>query len=504
MRNLIYFLFFLLPFVGFGQITLEKRLEFDLKDDERIVGTYPIGNQGLITLSVELIKGASDNYILTKYDTDLQREKSVSFQKEPRLYPVGNFTNEDTTQIVFLFENKKEWIIKKIDLAGFEISEDRFSKEDLFFRKIEQLNYCINGKLFFRGIRKKKPAILILDLENRQEFQAEIPGINRSRTIESFEFDSEFQHVLIFQRDGKDLKKAAMNLLLMDLNGSFSDPLSLDTNPAYSIIDGEVTWLKEDAFVIAGTYGLSGRSLVASGYYIARYEDGRQLFITYHSFTDFDNFFKYLPERTQKKIEKKKNRKSSRGQTDFIKTRIALHPVEVLDGMFRIVGEVFYPTYRTETYTTTGANGQVTTSTRQVFDGYQYSHAAILDVDQDGAKLKDYCFTMFLFYKPFSVVLNLRIKEDKNGNMFFIYANGSNIKGASISADQQLSESDFGTVSTEVEGDKVRYTYSRSIYWYDNVYLLVGNQTIKNKENENVKRKRTVYYINKISYQAKW
>lgn len=505
MKKLVLFIFALQILNSIGQITLENRLEFDLKSEENILKTFPIGKKGLVTLSVELIKGANYNYLISKYDLSLNKVKAISFEKEARLYSTGIFPNTDTTELICLFENKKEWVIKKIDLMGFSVSETRFNKSDLFFKTIEKLDYCVDGKLFFQGIRKKRPALMILDIENRTDAYQEIPGINRSRTIESVRLDKNFQNVLIFQRDGKDLKKALMSLIIMDINGSFSRPFTLDKNPELSIIDGEITWLDENSFILAGTYGLSRKSIVSSGYYISKFEFDHQVFITYHSFSDFENYFNFLPERTQKRIEKKKERKKSRGQTDFIRTRIALHPVIVMEGVYRIVGEVYYPTYRTETYTTTGANGMMTTSTRQVFDGYQYSHAAILDTDENGNKLKDYCFKMYLAYKPFTVIRNLRIQEDGRGNMHFIFVNGGNIRAASISKDQRLSETDFGTIHSDLEGDKVRWTgLARSVYWYDNVYLLYGTQLIKNKENENVKKRRTVYFINKISYHAKW
>ena len=49
-------------------------------------------------------------------------------------------------------------------------------------------------------------------------------------------------------------------------------------------------------------------------------------------------------------------------------------------------GEFYYPTYRTECTSYTDANGNTRTSCRQVFDGYQYTHAAIAAFDEKGNK----------------------------------------------------------------------------------------------------------------------
>lgn len=487
-----------------AQIELLERKEFDLRNDENIVLTYVIGKKGLFTLGVEEIKGGNDNYIFTKYDTDLDKSFSESFEKESRIQRVGFYPNEDTSELYCLFENKKEWIIQRIDVTNGGLNEIRFEKTDPYFTLNGSLPNCVQGKLFLKGLRKKKPHILILDINSRTENIQEIEGINSKRSIESFNFDKDLKRLVIFMRDGSDLKKAVMYLIMMDLSGKVTHNYQLEKESEFSIIDGSITWVDEDSFILAGTYGLGARSTVASGYYFSKWNGSQQEFITYHSFTEFENFFKYLPERIQKKIDKKKQRKSNRGQTDFIKTRVAVHPVIINGTDYRLIGEVYYPTYRTETYTSMGPNGTMTTQTRQVFDGFQYSHAAILDVDSDGKKIKDYCFKMFLMDKPYSVVLKLRVKQESDGNMHFIYTDMGSIRAASITADGELTETDFGTAETGVVGDKVSTSGSKSYYWYDNVYVMVGWQRIKNKENEGVDRKRNVFFINKISYSSSW
>jgi hypothetical protein len=52
------------------------------------------------------------------------------------------------------------------------------------------------------------------------------------------------------------------------------------------------------------------------------------------------------------------------------------------------------------------------------------------------------------------------------------------------------------------ENDENKWTYSALTYWYDNFFLVSGSQIIKNIEEkeERGKRKRQVYFINKISY----
>ena len=59
-------------------------------------------------------------------------------------------------------------------------------------------------------------------------------------------------------------------------------------------------------------------------------------------------------------------------------------------------------------------------------------------------------------------------------------------------------ESDF--IETGHVNDKTRRTYSNIDHWYDKYFIAYGSQTIKNKEDKDVEKKRKVFFINKIKY----
>lgn len=108
---------------------------------------------------------------------------------------------------------------------------------------------------------------------------------------------------------------------------------------------------------------------------------------------------------------------------------------------------------------------------------------------------------MYLSNKPFSVVKNLRITGNKDEGMRMMYSTGSRLKATTITPDQEMTETDFGQIVTDHEGDKVRYTgFTNCVYWYGDSYLVYGTQSIKNKEDDKVAKKRTIFFINKISY----
>ena len=55
-------------------------------------------------------------------------------------------------------------------------------------------------------------------------------------------------------------------------------------------------------------------------------------------------------------------------------------------------------------------------------------------------------------------------------------------------------------IDTGSDSDKVKDSYSNLSYWYDNYFLAHGNQTIKDSDASFGKKKRRVYFINKISF----
>lgn len=494
--KILFFVLAMMPIALKAQITQEIRKEIDVKDngvDKVIV----VGENGLIVHGYVNEKGAPDVLQITAYSTEFEELNTLTREYPKKLAYASSILTQDNAFLYFFYVTKaKEIICLSYNTENYNLTEKSGKLEQAFTPRSIRV---MKNKLFVMGFVKNIPTLLIYDPSTGSQRFETIPGINKKRSIESYDADDTQRSMAVFCRDGKDMKLSSLNLIIYDEDGNqIKKPIALDKSDEYSVIDGRVTWLNETDFILAGTYGTKKSSL-ASGIYFSKFTDFDQDFITYHSFTEFENFFKYLPAKTQKKIEKKKSKKSAKGDEDFIKSFVAVHPVFIGNGEYTFVGEVYYPTYRTETYTTY-VNGKATTSTRQVFDGYQYSHAVVLGLDDEGNKLYDHCFSMYLSHKPFSVVLNLRIVEKENILKMF-YSTGSVLKAAYVEGGE-ISEKEFGAIVADIEGDKVRWTgYTNSSYWYENYYVVHGMQRIKNKENDAVEKKRTIFFLSKISFE---
>lgn len=267
--------------------------------------------------------------------------------------------------------------------------------------------------------------------------------------------------------------------------------------------DREITYISisknaENSYFITGTFS-AARSKKANGIFFSKMTNGRIEYLKYHNFLNLTNFTNYLSDRRQDKLERKKAKKEEQGEELFVSYNVVIHDVVEKNGEYIFIGEFYFPTYRTETYYVSGPNGTSSMRTRQVFDGYQYSHAALAGFDQQGNLSWSNTFEMWLAQKPFSVKKFIR-KNFHDDMVDLIYLNNGTVKSVSFRKDRIVKEeSNQIAFETDDENDKVKRSYDGEVkWWYDRHYLNTGRQVIKNEEKE--EKKRNVYYVSKVSY----
>ena len=263
-----------------------------------------------------------------------------------------------------------------------------------------------------------------------------------------------------------------------------------------------MTKVSENKYVVAGTYSKDRRGY-ANGMYLSLINPTGNVQTTTINFLDIKNFISYLPQRKQEKIEKKKDKAEAKGEELNLDYLAAVHDVIERQNEYILVSEFYYPTYYTETYTTTNANGGTTTHRRQVFDGFQYTHASVMAFDRSGKIKWSDAFEMFATYKPFTVRRFIEANtEGKDLKLTFL--SGSSIQLNTFDANgNSKNKRTIEIIKTGDEDDNVKWTFGSDIqYWYGQSFLGYGEQKIKNKEDDDKsKRKRKVFFINKVSFQ---
>ena len=290
----------------------------------------------------------------------------------------------------------------------------------------------------------------------------------------------------------------------MDDQGNKRDLYDFSSNFTQIITDATASFISDGKYVITGTYS-SNNSTTSEGMYFSIVNNGAIELIKFYNFLDLDNFTNYLSEKAQNKIEAKKKRKEKKGKEYNLQYLLAPHNVILVDDGYIYLAEAYYPTYRTEYYTTTTVvNGVSSTVTRSstVFDGYQYTHAFLAKFNKDGQKQWDQSFPMQLTYKTYSVKRFINIADNQQNSIKLVFSNGKNIYSKKFSFDGEvLQDKESSELETEISGDKTKRSYSSMRYWYDDYFLAYGTQVIKNTENSKVDRKRKVFFVNKLKYE---
>lgn len=218
--------------------------------------------------------------------------------------------------------------------------------------------------------------------------------------------------------------------------------------------------------------------------------------LTFKKFGEMKNFFNYLPDSRRKRVEKKKQKKKDKGKEIRANYNVACHKVLRRNGEYILIGEVYFPTYRSVSPLESNR-----VFYEQIFDGYQYSHTVVVAFDDKGEYLWDHCFEMWLSNKPMEVKEFVHVAKDEN-ELKLMYANGKHIKTVAFKRGKISREVKKEEIATGKKDDILKGTWGAElIHWYGNHFLTWGYQKVKNKKNKDVKRTRKVYFVNKLTFE---
>ncbi|MFT5821200.1 MAG: hypothetical protein ACI8ZM_002449 [Crocinitomix sp.] len=500
MINNILILFFLVVSGNvFCQVTYEERLEIELRNgygNERITQFDELGF--ILNSKKEDITEGQREWKFDMYDTELKLNKSATLLID-RKYAIDEIAVIDN-RLHTLYKTKKgEYILHSIQAGS--LTETKIEGELPKSTTIKDM--VIMGDFAYFYARQKKLRFLYVINWRTGDVQKGVVDIPDYSTISlkliRFQVLEANNEVLLFIRASKNKKESEVYVLRYDGNGERKGKFKLTENVENNFSSISASPLGENHYVFTGTYS-SKRSSLSEGLFFCEAEDDKMSYVEYYNFTDLENFLKYLPERKQEKIEKKKQRKEDAGKELKINYLIAEHPIIQLNDGYLFLGEAYYPTYRTEFYTTY-VNGSPVTKTKQVFDGFQYTHAVLAKFNKFGEMVWDEIFEMWPSYKPFRVKRFISIADGKQDALNVVFASRGQITSKSFDFDGNvLSDETSELIETNVEGDQTKRSFSNITYWYDKYFLAYGSQTIKNKQ-EGSKRKRKVYFLSKIRFE---
>lgn len=485
-----------------AQVNYQKRIEFDSKDGFDNEEIHPFGSNGFImsSRSEETKDGEAEwNYEL--YNTDLESVKLKSVNINKKFTSDETYTNSEGL-CVFYRDKKGNFNLVSVRAKDLDIeqAEGRLPKKTYVSNMVVLGDYA-----FLKASVKKKPFLISVNRKTGRsnlipiiigDYSAKKTYIKRMQVLENSGEILVFVEVMV--------KKRRNEIYVVQLNskgektGMFNFSDKIDEN----IINISGSNIGEDQYIFTGTYSRSNMS--SEGIFFSRVDKRKVDFIKFHKFADLKQFLSYLPQREQEKMEKRIQKRESKGKELVYSYNIADHAVIKAGDDFLFLGEAYYATYRQEAYTTTRTVNGVTTTTTQyrtVFDGYQYTHAVLAKFNDKGKLLWDQTFAMWPAYKPYFVKRFISIAEQSDDEIKMVFASYNRIVSKTVAMDGTVTqENKSNVIETGFSGDRAKYSYSNIDYWYDRFFIAFGNQVIKNKEDKSVKRKRKVFFISKVEY----
>lgn len=500
-----------------------KRVELPTQTTNETFHTISLGGKGVVLVS-QIAKNA---FNIQKFNADLERDWTLNGTIEDNLDFVKSSYDGQSVYLLFTRNRTDFYQVVKVGLAGFMetfylTSVDRFQITDF-----QTLGYSV----FMAGTVRDEPMLLYTNLASKQS--KVLPGVTQANTvIQSVDVDTTHHlvNVCYAARKGREIKLISRTF---DEYGQSVGQIVLNPDPDYSLLNGRLFMLNDSTKLMIGTYGfrnMQGNNNSASqGLFLSKIVYDEVDFTQYHSFTDFKNFFNFMSEREQERMQRKIERKKESGTDVKLNYRLLVHDIIEQNGNYLISGEVFYPEYRNNMNGPYGMSswwgspmmspwgwggfgmfpsyglwnpyywdpwfGSRRMNNGQVFNGFVYTHAIVAGFNPKGELLWDNSLP-FENVRSMELKEKIRVKPNPDQTIEMLYSNKGAIKAKVFEGNKVLADRQPIPILTADMGDRVRQTTTDEVlYWYDNYYLAFGYQRITGDDG-----RRNVFYMNKISF----
>lgn len=330
-------------------------------------------------------------------------------------------------------------------------------------------------------------------------FFNEVGEINQIRTHDNGSVD-----VIVASKNLE--KKKCLWIRSYDPNGDLTKTIVLQPDEDKHLIYGRSIPTSGGDLLVSGVYGRYTE--YSRGIFLARVNAFGEYQINYYNFADLQRFFNFMKARREQRVKDRIERRKVKGKKLRFNYRILVDELIPYGDQFVMLGEAFYPHYSYSSKVT----GAMVFSARQygtpftrgdlVFDGYQFTHAAVIGFDKTGKLLWDNSFEINDI-RTFKMQQFVKIlPQDDRIVLLYLY---DNIIRTKIIKDSEILEGKtFSALEMKFTDDLVRDKDTQKStleYWYNGVLFASGIQQIRNTRDLGVGISRRVFFINKLDYK---
>ena len=478
------------PLRRLPEVEQHDRVEFQMgrKDSARVI---PTGHHGLVVVSQDANERGHP-WTLTLLDVNLQNQASLPLDLPADVALTDHHVTTDDLYLLFHKKRAKVFQVVRVPLTGGtpQIHPLPTTGRNMSLREI----IVVDDDIYLRAQEGKWGVLLHLTTDTWGPLEQISAPTELGKKIRlqrlSPSFGTAQVDVAVFDATGR---RRTLFLLGMT-DGAITSTLQIEPEEAGgNLLMAQRSLLADGTTMVLGTYAPTARATGAQGLFVARYQGAQRLSMDYHDFARFHRFFDFLPERRQRRLE----RKLDQGKDIKLTLSVLMHDL-VQDGdRLLCIGEVFFPEYYTyTTTTTTTVNGITTTSTTTytVFLGWQTSHAFVAALDLEGHLLWEDSFPMGDVLSP-TIKEHIRVQSDGE-RLIMRYAYGGRIftkvVADGVMSDMKRSEERIGSADGSRQ---VKASWDTDAEWWrGDSFLLWGFQKLKDED----KRKQKVFFISRI------
>jgi hypothetical protein len=492
-KNISYFTFLLLSFIFLNeninaQLIQSKSIEFDFigasKPEYRI---FPLKNGGFILQEQSIENYGNDKTIwqTKKYSENMDLLWALNIEIPSEVDFGDDFINKNYLYEYFTTHNSSKVNLLKIDLEKGDaewINIDLVGIQDVLQMKIVE-----NGA-FFYGKFQGRAVVMQYSI-----FDKTIKALNGlySNHTEVLEMDADEENKELHVYTKNRYKgKCQLQLNIYDKNGGKLQSLPIENDTKKMPFSGRLKKQNENESLIIGTYARLCDNF-SQGIYVKNLNDNEVVRSKFWDFSEFNNFFKYLNPKRQKKIKEKLSKRKEAGKDLKFNYSMLVHKLYNFNNQLVMVAEIFY----TETKSING--GQLYVANKDFTPYiYKFTHAIICGFDNEGNKLWDNCVPMKSLNSSY---LNEQVQITQVGkNLILAYPEEGKIKTQVIDEDKTIREKEVFVVIPKKESFWDDDSNGGLSAWYDQNYLFWGYKTIADPNNITG---RKVFFINKLSYK---
>lgn len=487
-----------------AQLQQTGRFEIALTDDDnQDYSVVSLKNEGLMVYRRLLDRG--ENRIeLTRLDTALHQTWQGNIQLQ-RGYALLHA--EPKGEFLFLLFKDQMFAMGDFLIVAVRISNGDYGtyvvKNLIPFNPSEFI--ITNEAALIGGYFNYRPLILHYSFQSQQS--RILPGF--------FNEPGELTQIMANADGTVDVIVSAKNLERRkslwirnyDGQGNLIKTIVLQPEEDKNLIFGRSLKMSSGQQVVSGVYGRFPE--YSRGIFVARINEYGEYDIKYYNFADLQRFFNYMRARREQRVKHRIERRRIKGKKIKFNYRFLVHQLIPYGDQFVLLGEAFYPHY---SYPNARTMSMMPTMSRYysnplirgelVFDGYQYTHAAVIGFDKDGNLSWDNSFEI-------NDVRTLQLKQfvkivPEQDRIVLLYLFDNAVRSKIIKDGEVIEGKTFDQLKMQFSDDVVKPKNTEKPvldYWFGSVLFASGVQVVQNGKTPGISSSRRVFFINKIVYK---